>query len=262
MTELPQPAAGEVTVWWAELPDAGLGAAGELGEAGDPGSAGVLARHLDEATRARLRRMLRQEDRDRGVLAHSLARRVLAAVVGGEPQDVPLDVACAGCGSREHGKPHVRAGVPGAPEFNLTHSGRMVAVALAPAGRPVGVDVEARRAMDWAPLRRNVFGDDEWHATGAAADPERERFATWARKEAAVKASGHGLSLGLSRVWTQQGAEGWSATLPDGVGNVTGWDLDTTTEHVGAVGVFLGTAPGEAGPDPVVHRVRTLPDPE
>jgi 4'-phosphopantetheinyl transferase len=262
MTELPPPAAGEVAVWWAELPDGGLGDAGALGDADDPGSAGALARHLDEPTRARLRRMVRQEDRDRGVLAHSLARRVLAAALGGDPQDVPLDVACAGCGSREHGKPHVRAGVPGAPEFNLTHSGRVVAVVLAPAGMPVGVDVEARRAMDWAPLRRNVFGDEEWHATGAATDPERERFATWARKEAAVKASGHGLSLGLSGVRTQKRPKGWFATLPEGVGKVTGWDLDTTPAHVGAVGVLLGSTPADAVPVPVVHRVKAVPRPE
>jgi 4'-phosphopantetheinyl transferase len=255
VSELLAPGAGEVVVWWAELPDGGLGAAGELGDPGDPATAGALARHLDERTRARLRRMLRREDRDRGVLAHSLARRALAAVVGGEPQDVPLDVACAGCGSREHGKPHVRDGVPDAPEFNLTHSGRVVAVALAPPGLPVGVDVEARRTMDWAPLRRNVFGDAEWHATEAAPDPDGERFTTWARKEAAVKASGHGLSLGLSGVTTHKGPKGWFAALPEGVGNVTGWDLDTTAGHVGAVGVLLGRLPGDAVPQPVVRRV-------
>jgi hypothetical protein len=113
--------------------------------------------------------------------------------------------------------------------------------------------------MDWAPLRRSVFGDDEWDATGAATDPERERFATWARKEAAVKASGHGLSLGLSGVRTRTGSTGWFATLPEGVGNVTGWDLDTTAAHVGAVGVLLGTMPEDAVPEPAVHRVGAVP---
>jgi hypothetical protein len=108
--------------------------------------------------------------------------------------------------------------------------------------------------MDWAPLRRNVFGDAEWEATAATADPERERFATWARKEAAVKASGHGLSLGLSGVRTRQASEGWSATLPDGVGYVTGWDLDTTADHVGAVGVLVGEGAADAVRAPVVRR--------
>jgi 4'-phosphopantetheinyl transferase len=241
MTRYPPPAPGEVLVWWAELPAGGLGAAGHLGtgpgEAGDP--PGRLAAHLDEGTRERLRRMRRAEDRDRGVLAHSLARRVLAAAVGGEPPDVELQVTCRTCGSREHGKPRLAPGVPDAPEFNLTHSGRVVAVALAPAGAQIGVDVEACRSMDWDPLRRNVFGDDEWAASGAAADPERERFAVWARKEAAVKASGHGLALGLSKVRTSAAPGGWSAELPEGAGRVAGWDLDTTPEHVGAVGVLL-----------------------
>jgi 4'-phosphopantetheinyl transferase len=131
----------------------------------------------------------------------------------------------------------------------------VVAVALSAAGRPVGVDVEARRSMDWAPLRRNVFGDPEWEATAAAPDPERERFLTWARKEAAVKASGHGLALGLSGVRTRSAADGWSAALPEGVGYVTGWDLDTTPEHAGAVGVLLGPAPAGGLRPPVVRRV-------
>jgi 4'-phosphopantetheinyl transferase len=260
------PGPGEVRVWWAELPDGGLGPDGALGDPDDPddpdgADVGALARHLDEPTRARLRRMLRLEDRDRGVLAHSLARRALAAAVGGDPRDVRLAVSCASCGSHEHGKPYVR-GVSGAPEFNLTHSGRVVAVALAPAGLPVGVDVEARRSMDWAPLRRNVFGDDEWAAGDAAADPERERFATWARKEAAVKASGHGLSLGLSKVRTRPGPGGWAASLPCGVGNVTGWDLDTTPAHCGAVAVLLEGPGADAVRAPLVRRVAVSPGEE
>jgi 4'-phosphopantetheinyl transferase len=256
------PAAGELHLWWAEVPPGGLGPAGALGDPGSGAAPGALARHLDEATRVRLRRMARAEDRDRGVLAHSLARRLLAAAVGGRPEDVELDRHCAGCGSREHGKPFLRAGAGGAgpaPQFNLTHSGRVVAVVLGPADLPVGVDVEAARGLDWAPLRRNVFGDDEWAAADAAADPERERFAIWARKEAAVKASGHGLALGLSQVRTVAGARRWTATLPGGVGIVTGWDLDTAARHVGAVGVLAaGAAPEDLRP-PVVRRAAALP---
>ena len=249
---------GEVHVWWAEVPPGGLGPAAELGDAETGAPPGVLAGHLDEATRARLRRMSRREDRDRGVLAHSLARRLLAAAVGGRPEDVELDRHCAGCGSREHGKPFLRA-APGpsagpAPQFNLTHSGRVVAVVVGPADVAVGVDVEALRDLDWGPLRRNVFGDDEWAAADAAADPDRERFATWARKEAAVKASGHGLALGLSRVRTASGpGRWWSAALPGGVGDVTGWDLDTAEGHVGAVAV-VDPGGGRRVEPPVVHR--------
>jgi 4'-phosphopantetheinyl transferase len=261
------PGAGELHVWWTEVPPGGLGPAGALGDPGTGEPPGALARHLDEATRARLRRMVRPEDRDRGVLAHSLARRLLAAAAGGRPEDVELGRHCAGCGSREHGKPFLRTrhGGTGAagPQFNLTHSGRVVAVVLGPADLPVGIDVEAARELDWAPLRRNVFGDDEWAAADAAPDPERERFAIWARKEAAVKASGHGLALGLSQVRTvaapEIGALGWAATLPGGVGIVTGWDLDTSEQHVGAVGVLVEAGARVSLGPPVVHRTAALP---
>lgn len=222
------PAAGEVHVHWtAVAPESALDR---------------LAADLDGPTRARIARMRRPEDRARGVTAHALLRRLLAAAVGApDPAGVPLAARCTTCGSTAHGKPHLAGG---GPEFNLSHSGAVVAVALA-TGLPVGVDVEECRPLDWTPLRRNVFGDAEWHRTGTVADPAGARFAGWARKEAAVKVTGHGLALPLSRVPVEPGTapDDWTVELPEGAGRVRGRDVVTAPGHAAAVAWPAGAGP-------------------
>jgi 4'-phosphopantetheinyl transferase len=243
---LTAPVGEQIQVWWARVTVGRL--LGPLREA--------LAADLDRATLTRLDRFRRVEDRDRGLAAHSLLRRVLAAVVGGMPADLVLRTRCARCGQADHGKPFLDVGAAEPPvEVNLSHSGEVVCVALAAQGVQVGIDVEYRRAVDWAGLRRSVFADPEWAAAELAADPGRRRMDAWARKESAVKASGHGLSLPLRGVLTEAAAlGGWTATLPSGAGSASGWDLDLDPDVAAAVAVHQLTGRRPPG-IPTVHRV-------
>jgi 4'-phosphopantetheinyl transferase len=240
---LAAPTGAQLEVWWARVPVGRF--APELRES--------LAADLNPATIAKLDRFHRVEDRDRGLAAHALLRRVLAAVVGGRPAELVLGTRCGGCGQTDHGKPYLETGTP-VPlvEVNLTHSGEVVCVALAAPGVQVGVDAEQRRAVDWSALRRSVFADPEWARSEQAADPDRRRMDAWARKESAVKASGHGLSLSLRGVLVEEGQEGgWTATLPQAAGSVAGWDLDLAPDIAAAVAVHHSNKPGR----PTVHRV-------
>jgi 4'-phosphopantetheinyl transferase len=234
--ELPIPAAGRVEVFWAEL---------------DPGSLAEdtrdrLAADLDEATARRVARYVRPADRDRGLAAHALLRRVLAAVVGGRPSTLTLATRCGSCGSAQHGKPFLDRGGSTPPvEVNLSHSGPVVCVALGAPGAGVGVDVEAHREVDWSSLRRSVFTDAEWEATERTEAPQRGHTDAWARKEASVKACGHGLALSMRRVVVSTGPDGaWRAELPDGVGSAAGRDLALRPDVAAAVAVHH---PGSAG---------------
>jgi 4'-phosphopantetheinyl transferase len=238
-------------VWWAQV---------DVGNLDDELRA-TLAVDLNPATLAKVHRFRRIQDSDRGLAAHALLRRMLAAVVGGRPAELVLSTRCAACGKTEHGKPYLDLGSRSAPvEINLTHSADMVCVALAPAGVQVGVDVEERRAVDWSGLRRSVFADSEWAVTEAAADPDRCRMDAWARKESSVKASGHGLSLSLHGVVIADAAvaDSWTATLPDGAGATAGWDLSLVPHASAAVAVHdPGPESGRpAVPEPpAVHHV-------
>jgi 4'-phosphopantetheinyl transferase len=248
---LPAPTGLQVQIWWARVD------VGQLGE----DLRDALAADLNPETITRLDRFHRVQDRDRGLAAHALLRRVLAAVAGGRPSELSLRTRCAACGETDHGKPYLHVGGPAAPvEVNLSHSGPVVALALTAPGVAVGVDVEHRREVDWLALRRSVFADAEWAVAEATSDPDRHRMDAWARKESSVKASGHGLALALRRVLVAEAAwGGWTASLPEESGSTAGWDLPLAFDVAAAVAIH---DPDRLGlPEPPVVRQITLDAP-
>ncbi len=125
------------------------------------------------------------------------ARRALAAILaeylggaaGAARTEIELSVA-------QDGKPRL-AVAPERLSFNLSHSGDLALIAIAPGGVEVGVDLErlrsrrdlARLAERWLPAA------DAAAVADAPAGPEREAsfYAAWTRHEARVKCVGSGL---------------------------------------------------------------------
>lgn len=94
-----------------------------------------------------------------------------------------------------HGKPKLHD--PSAPQFNLSHSGDSLLIAIGLTST-VGVDYEAPRRLDdpWR-LAKRVFTDDERTALQSAADESivaRDALFVrlWTRKESLLKARGTG----------------------------------------------------------------------
>jgi 4'-phosphopantetheinyl transferase len=120
------------------------------------------------------------------------ARSALAAILA----DYLGGAAEAALSADENGKPRL-AVRPEGLSFNLSHSGGLALVAIAPGGLEVGVDVEllrprrdlVRLAERWLPAADAV-------AIAAADEAERERvfYAAWTRHEARVKCTGAGLT--------------------------------------------------------------------
>jgi 4'-phosphopantetheinyl transferase len=125
---------------------------------------------------------------DRRAQARAALGRILADALG-EPEPPALERG-------ENGKPRLAVD-PGRLSFNLSHSGGLALVALAPGGVDVGVDVErikerrdlARLAARWLP---------EADARAVAAVPPAEQpsvfYPAWTRHEARVKCTGVGLA--------------------------------------------------------------------
>jgi 4'-phosphopantetheinyl transferase len=152
---------------------------------------------LDRAERSRAEAFLFPADRHRYQMAHMMLRQVLAGYTGTAPGRLALDrEPCPQCGAA--GKPVLRpgSGARAVPSFSLSHSGHMVAVAIA--GRPVGVDVERDADRCLCSLVLALHPADAARVAGLG---ERERhraiITCWVRAEAVLKCTGQGIGHGL-----------------------------------------------------------------
>jgi 4'-phosphopantetheinyl transferase len=146
----------------------------------------------DEQVRAG--RFVFERDANAFIVAHAALRRILGEYLSVAPQSLRF---LAG----EYGKPAI-AGPPSAPlEFNLSHSGDLALIAISGRG-PVGVDIERLdRRIEHLDLAEQFFSPAERAALRslpAEADARTEGFFNaWTRKEAYLKATGHGITRGL-----------------------------------------------------------------
>jgi 4'-phosphopantetheinyl transferase len=199
---LAPPPAAALQLWFLDVKGAEPGeSAGGEGEELDVSV-------LDEQERARAARM-RGEDRSTFLAAHVLLRRLLAELLGVEPQDIAYRrEPCPWCGS-PRGRPALQR--PSRPlHFSLSRRAGVVMIAIASA--QVGVDIEAlptdATVSEVAELlhpaeREEILSAP--HATRAAI------FArVWTRKEAYLKGVGIGVGHGLDRDYlgTQERAPG------------------------------------------------------
>lgn len=161
-----------VHVWLAraDVSDAACAAAAEI---------------LDVEERERAARFRFDDDRRRAIVARATLRRLLGGYLSRDPRALRFR-------SGASGKPAL---TDDALEFNVSHSGVRVAIAVARA-TPIGIDVECERSMhDIDDIARRYFAPVE--AAEVVGDPARF-FAFWTAKEALVKAIGGGLSIGLA----------------------------------------------------------------
>ena len=161
----------------------------------------------EQAYHARLRQ---PADRDRYLVSHSLLRILLGRRLGIAPAAVVL--------AGGDGKPRL-AGRSPAHEFSLSHSGQCVVVAIT-TDVAVGVDVErVRTDRDVSVLIERVLTPEERSEladrTGTARDEAFYRY--WVRKEAAVKATGHGMRMPLGAI---------AVSAPDEPARLESWPAD------------------------------------
>lgn len=126
--------------------------------------------------------------RSRALGARVFLRSILANYLGKPPAKVEIEIG-------KFGKPLVIGG----PEFNLSHSGQIAAVALHPSLQ-VGIDIERCnneiKGSDFA----SILSENEKRR--AIQNPPRNTqwLQMWVRKEAVVKATGLGLHIDLTTI--------------------------------------------------------------
>ncbi len=202
---------------------------------------------LNPAECQRRERYLRDSDRDRFTLGVALSRLILAAHLQVAPADLAIDRSCPRCG-QPHGRPRLASGAP--LDFSVSHSGDLIAVAIAPdssgdsgPGRSVGVDVERVAPLSEPPRPDVMLSAAERITFGrlGATAQVTAFFRYWVRKEAVLKATGHGLSVPLTRL-TVSGPDrpprlrGWTGR-PAFAGPVTLHDLAAAPGYAASLAV-------------------------
>jgi phosphopantetheinyl transferase len=184
----------------------------------------ALGRALDLLTgeeRERVGRFRRPADAASFAAGRALVRLALAERVGVAPGELVFDTWCE-LHASPHGKP--RLVEPAAElDFSLSRAGARLMLAIADV--PVGVDVERRDRDVEAEVARIAFADDE---RAELEDAGSGAFlACWTRKEAVLKALGHGLAVDPKTVSVTflDGVEPRIRRLPEEFGPPEAWSL-------------------------------------
>src|SRR6516162_8389969 len=131
-----------------------------------------------------------QELRDNFVLCRGALRVLLSRFGCGAAADLRFTAG-------SHGKPELAGAAERRVEFNVSHSGGMLACAFANK-RELGVDIERHRPIDdYAEVARRFFSAPEVEDLMSVEESGRQAafYDCWVRKEAFIKALGGGLSV-------------------------------------------------------------------
>ncbi len=191
---------------------------------------------LSPDERARASRFHFEKDARRFTVARASLRAILAGYALSPARDLQF--------------PYSQQGKPGLADnardirFNLSHSGELALLAVAP-GREVGVDVEAiRKDVETDKLAERFFSARERESLRGLAPEKRipAFFRCWTCKEAFLKAQGVGLSGGLGSFDVEVDPEQPARLVstrpnPDEAQRWCLHDIDTPPEYAAAVAV-------------------------
>lgn len=201
-----------------------------------PDHVAALARSLSPDEHDRAARFHFEHDRRRFVVSHAGLRRILARYLHSEPAQLRFTLGA-------QGKPYLadefaEHGV----QFNLSHSHELALLAVT-RRHAVGVDVEyAQRPADMLSLAARFFSAAEYAALISL--PEEQQligfFNCWTRKEAYLKATGLGMTGGLShfQVTLKPDEPPHFLTIDDSPDRAACWSLfalEPASQYVAAV---------------------------
>jgi 4'-phosphopantetheinyl transferase len=143
---------------------------------------------LSPDERERADRYRFKADSLRYVQARCLLREVLSFYKKCTPEEIIFEYT-------KHGKPCLKGEPHGGVQFNVSHSGDMVAVAVS-CGRRVGIDIEKiRDDISESDTSLRFFSETEIAAIQNSHGRAKAElfFRIWTRKEALLKATGEGI---------------------------------------------------------------------
>jgi len=147
-----------------------------------------------------------------------------------------------------YGKPHLTGPHAASMQFNLSHSGSSLIVALS-RNQAVGVDIEdGLRDRPWLALAERYFAPAEYERLARLPEADlAERFiALWSCKEAVLKALGRGIAFGLHRLrfeWDAGGQLARLAGIDAEAGPAAEWRVVRLAPAAGVAGALAWRGP-------------------
>lgn len=151
---------------------------------------------LDETELVRLQNFRQLADRERFLVAHSLKRKFLGALLGQDPAHIAFVL----------GKGNKPLLADGQCHFNLSHSGDWIALMVS-LHAPVGIDVEQPSPNGVSVDDALVFHPcDSFHP--ASKDGDDRFYTNWTLKEAMSKCDGRGLDRPFNEIRLEPAEDG------------------------------------------------------
>ncbi|MGD2118824.1 MAG: 4'-phosphopantetheinyl transferase superfamily protein [Chromatiales bacterium] len=175
------------TVRWTSTNRAGFGAANEIQVWRLPilPDSGLQLESLSKAEQAQAASLTLDSARTVYISSRIAMRRLFAELLACAPTDI-------GINRSPEGKPFVAAPKTDI-EFNLTHSGEMILLAISNCG-PVGIDVEPKRELrNKLAIANRVFSTEMLKQLHAAGDSDLAFVQLWTEFEARQKIHGQGV---------------------------------------------------------------------
>lgn len=173
---------------------------------------------LDEAEQNQARKFKNVLLRQRYVEIHGRLRKILAQRLNQSPEKINIK-------KTGHGKPYL----PEHPElaFNLSHTADRLIIAVG-WNCQLGVDIEiCKQRINLSGLVDKCFAEEEagYWSKLPETEKNREFYRFWTRKEAFVKATGHGIALGLNHCVINPVNPTEFLRVPDICGQASEWHV-------------------------------------
>lgn len=194
-------------------------------------------RALADGERHRWARFVQDDDKLRFAAGRGLVRAILARQLACRPEAVEIGIG-------QNGRPHL-VDRPDGPWFNLSHSGSVIALAVAPFPC-VGIDTEEERSGVATELSARVCAASEQAALARLKGPRRIQhfFALWTLKEAYMKATGEGIGIDPQRCEFDLDEPPVARRLPDADDTAWSFRLWRITERH-SLALAFRPAPGQ-----------------
>jgi len=139
----------------------------------------------------KINRFKNRSDAENFLIAKVMQRNLIASLIGSAPKKLIFGV-------NKYGRPYLKSPRVKNLDFNISHSGDCIAVAVADC--PIGIDVERIKPLD-IKIAAACFTEQELKYLGSRRGKQLEKFyKIWVLKESFVKAAGKGLSFPLKGV--------------------------------------------------------------